>query len=554
MAISHDYIIVQDEQGKYDEILTDLDYSSFEYDYEQNSSRTLQFTVYKTPLNEFAYNLTQNESVVTFQGQDFVVKQATQTQTGYVWNKQVTAQHVSYAFQDWTAQTVSQGKTWQLQDALDFICQGNDLGYTLDFQGKFTTVKLDQLGTKSALEDLQDIVTALHGIMFADNKHITIYDEDSFYQKVDKTFREVYNTEDVEIEQDTSNLKTRVKVFGPKKSTKDINYQQVKCKDMVYSGDWSKDKSYTTSKGARVRYTITAQNENDILTVDTENSQYGGIFDVYLDDKKIDAISTYSGSPASVDVSTTLSKGDHEVELVFAGDDPKHVMKTLQDAHNKKTLTDAENSADKAKKHAKKDDKIPDYVGKAKKAIAKSKTWVARGTVGDKNHYLLTVKLNPLNDSYYKVVGTYIDPIEKNYGHSYWFSPLHDNSAKTVDDLMKYAQKQLASKIVPTVTMTLSYRGQEDINEREMWVFEEPSMGYHSIDERLMTLNTHHPYYFQPGSVGFTNDRNSLVKLQSQLYSEIRSTRQSLTDAVDPTWGTSPLVGYGEVVGDTSGN
>lgn len=46
-----DYVIIQSMDKEVEEILTDIDYGSFSYDYEKNTSRAISFTVNKTKQN-----------------------------------------------------------------------------------------------------------------------------------------------------------------------------------------------------------------------------------------------------------------------------------------------------------------------------------------------------------------------------------------------------------------------------------------------------------------------------------------------------------------------
>ena len=48
-------LLIRDRWAEYEEILTDVDYGGFSYDYELNANRQLTFRVFKTPYNEFAY-------------------------------------------------------------------------------------------------------------------------------------------------------------------------------------------------------------------------------------------------------------------------------------------------------------------------------------------------------------------------------------------------------------------------------------------------------------------------------------------------------------------
>jgi len=205
-------LIVRSTSGEYEEIITGIAYSSFAYNYEQNSTREVTFTVYKIPGNEFVYSLISNEASIIYHGQEYVIKTSTEIQAGFLYSKQVTAHHVYLSFQDHAIETAKDDKKWKLQDALDFVAKDNGLGYVVDCAGDWskTTKTVDSLGNQTGSDALNSIAEAFSAIIFADNRHITLYDKATFYQNVDKTFRYLHNTEDVTVETDTTDLKTRV--------------------------------------------------------------------------------------------------------------------------------------------------------------------------------------------------------------------------------------------------------------------------------------------------------------------------------------------------------
>ncbi len=73
-----DYVIIQSMDKEVEEILTDIDYGSFSYDYEKNTSRAISFTVNKTKQNAAIFDLVGNEAILTYQGQQFVIKNVRQ--------------------------------------------------------------------------------------------------------------------------------------------------------------------------------------------------------------------------------------------------------------------------------------------------------------------------------------------------------------------------------------------------------------------------------------------------------------------------------------------
>ncbi|SQC70603.1 Prophage endopeptidase tail [Listeria fleischmannii subsp. fleischmannii] len=88
-------ILVRDKNGLREEILMDVDYTNFKYEYELNSARNLQFTVYQTSLNAFSFDLVEVESVILYDNQQYVVKSISLGMVGEGQVKEVTAHHIS---------------------------------------------------------------------------------------------------------------------------------------------------------------------------------------------------------------------------------------------------------------------------------------------------------------------------------------------------------------------------------------------------------------------------------------------------------------------------
>ena len=93
-------IIVQDRQGTRGEILIDFDPSSFKYEYEINNERAVSFTAYKTNVNADVFNMLQNEAIVLWKGQKYVVKQTQIKSDNTMLTVEVTAKHIFMEFQN----------------------------------------------------------------------------------------------------------------------------------------------------------------------------------------------------------------------------------------------------------------------------------------------------------------------------------------------------------------------------------------------------------------------------------------------------------------------
>lgn len=210
-----DYLLVRDKNNRFEEILIDIDYSSLKYEYEKNSTRSLSFTAIRTPFNSFSFDMLVNESIVIYQGQEYIVKLPPPKVIGNVYTKDVQAYHISFGVQDHANYNVNEGeKIYTLQQAMDVAMKGNILGYSYQLIGNFPTVKLTDLGGKNALSMIMDFLAPFGAIMLADNKQIILYSEERFYMQTEKVYYHLYNTEEVSVIPDTTNLKTIGKAYG----------------------------------------------------------------------------------------------------------------------------------------------------------------------------------------------------------------------------------------------------------------------------------------------------------------------------------------------------
>ncbi|EAC8477295.1 hypothetical protein JH67_03060 [Listeria monocytogenes] len=217
-----DIITVRDMDGLYEEVLHDFDYASFSYSYEKNASRQITFNIAKTPFNEFSYELTQVESIITYLGQQYVVKKCDPTVSAAGEVKAVTAHHIMYLFQDWCQYAINEGeRTYSIDQVLNFAFSGNRSGFSYKVQGSFQKVTIENLGDKNGIELVNLITEKFGAICFADNKVITFYDEASFYKDSNKIFRYLYNTDEIKVTTSTETLKTVIKCYGKAKDNAD---------------------------------------------------------------------------------------------------------------------------------------------------------------------------------------------------------------------------------------------------------------------------------------------------------------------------------------------
>ncbi|MDN6722460.1 MAG: phage tail protein, partial [Staphylococcus equorum] len=202
-------IIVTDLNDKMSELLLDFAYDTFVYEYERNNTRQITFTAYKSSKNEDVFNMLQNESYIEYQGQRYVIKNADASYDGLLFTKEITAFHIMYEFQnhfvskDITSEELNDEASDEemdtlmtLEQFLNFAFKDNKLGYSYEIKGSFNkSLPVNELGGKNGIEYILEGAEIFNYIYFADNKKITFYDHNTFYNESEKVVRYRYNND-----------------------------------------------------------------------------------------------------------------------------------------------------------------------------------------------------------------------------------------------------------------------------------------------------------------------------------------------------------------------
>ncbi|WZX99667.1 phage tail protein [Bacillus sp. FSL W7-1360] len=209
-------VVITNFQQTYAEILTDFDPASFTEEWSLNNQWQIQFSVIKTPKNAFAFDLISHESTMSFNEQIFVIKQMTTKAIGGTIQKDVTALHIYFTMQDVFKHETRSGKL-SISACLSHLLDANDSGFTWGTVGEFTSVEQENFGAKNLLDGCMEVMKDYDAVMVADNKHLTFYARDQYGAKTGKYIRYRYNTDDMQAQVDTTQLKTRIKGFGKQK-------------------------------------------------------------------------------------------------------------------------------------------------------------------------------------------------------------------------------------------------------------------------------------------------------------------------------------------------
>lgn len=492
-------LILKNKIQTFGEILTDVDYGSFKYEYEKNNERSISFTIIKTTSNQDIFDNIANEAYIEWLGQIYVIKSTSLKYDGTAIVNEIVAKHIFLEFQDWyidkdlqseemnSETTDDESKpTYTLQQYLDFGFRNNNLGYSYEIIGKFDKrVAIDELGNKNGIEFLSEGAELFSYIYFADNKKIKIYDEASFYEMSDEPFIYKYNMDDVQVTTSTLDIRTYIEGYGKKKTKAETkNYSPIKPKDLTYTGTFIKDGTWRTETiGAAYSKEFECKWGNETLTWTLKKMSKGGLLDVYLDNKLIGTYDCYSNTATSeqIVIAKNLLKGKHTFKAVFK---------------QKKDNVDYKKSNPCM------------YVGTEKSTVL-NLTAVLKGT-----------------DLYY-AYADYKSPNYEVFGAKK-APTLFDDNALDTSDLKEKLRLQLNDQ--PTVDLSTNYLGSmEDkkyltlgrVKENSKVRFIHKSMGFNT-DLKVVKLTVSHPYIYEPVQVDFSNSPHDIIKIQQNISRNIK--------------------------------
>lgn len=263
------------------EPLNCIDPDSFYVDWEANSAWSIQFTAHDD--KSFAYSMLDAQASLFFDGQEYIIKQAEPDTSGRVNTIEVVATHVYFELsrirkyktyidpadadkqtdvkvygstqQDddssggndddpnaqKTVTSTTQGNTttkttvtktdetkedsdenqveYHIEDVLKHWLDGNQLGFSYQVIGDFSTARLEELADGSGTDMLSKITEAWpNAVIYPDNKNIRVYAQDQFYKDYGNRLDYEYNTTEFKWTFDSTSLTNEVMCIGGKYS------------------------------------------------------------------------------------------------------------------------------------------------------------------------------------------------------------------------------------------------------------------------------------------------------------------------------------------------
>lgn len=494
-----DSLILTNRKQQFGEILTDLDYESFKYEYERNNDRSISFTIFKSTENADIFDTITNEMLLLWKDQYYVIKSTKPIYDGVVLKNEVEAKHIFMDFQhhyidkdleNEELNTDEDEKTkpnYTVEEYIKYIFKGNKIGFKYKLVGTFNKrMPLDELGGKNGLEALVEGAELFGYIYFADNKTIYIYDEETFYERSDEPIIYKYNNDDAQVTINTVDLKTIIRGFGKKKTkTETNNYSPIKPKDLTYSGSFIKEGTWRTEKiGASYTKEFECKWGNERLEWTLKKMSKGGVLEVFIDNQSKGEFECYSKNAETekIIIASGLSKGKHTFKAVFK---------------KAKSGVDYKKSAPCM------------YVGTSKSTVL-NLTAVLKG------------------EDVYHTKATYKSPNYESFGHLE-AATVYDDEALNYDDLMNTLVNELQDE--PVVEIATNYLGSVedkhyiqsgDIKENSLVRFINKPMGY-NMELKVVKITESHPIVSKPVEVEFSNASKDILKIQLQESMKIKN-------------------------------
>ncbi len=487
-------IIVQDRQGTRGEILIDFDPGSFKYEYEINNERSISFTAYKTNVNADVFNMLQNEAIVLWKGQKYVIKQTQIKSDNTMLTVEVTAKHIFMEFQNHyilkdleneemnNEESEDEEKpSYTLEQYLQFGFNGNKLGFTYQIIGDFNKrVTVDELGNKNGMEYLTEGAELFDYIYFADNKKIYIYLPNKFYKLAEEIIRYKYNTDEVSASVITTELKTYIRGYGKKKTSKETkNYNPIKTPQMTFNGNFIKKGTWRTeTKGDSYEREFNCEWGNETLVFNLKKGDKGGKWDIYLDGEYVNTFGCWARTATTerIVLMKNMIKGKHTFKAIYKGG--------LSNVNYK--------------------------------------SYTPVGYVGTEKQNVLNVTAVLKGEDLYHFKSEYKSPNYDVFGHAEAPTVFDDN----VLDKQELTEK-LKSEIQdePTVELSTNYLGFEQIKENNIVHFVHEPLGYNT-DLKVVKITEPHPLVNEPVEVEFSNAREDIISIQQKINRKIRQINQ----------------------------
>lgn len=287
-----------------------------------NGEKTLTFMISPTKENQHAFNMVEEEAILTFDGEEYVIKKVSQRSVGKKYNKQITAIHKFFTDMIDSRQRNIHNGSLTFVNALKFIFDGTAYSYVV--RDEFNAETFENFGGDNRLALLQTILERYQAEMEIVGPQV------EFKRKVgndtDFPFRYGHNIKTFSRDVDTSNLSTYIKGYGKKKEETDVlsgTKIPYESKSGTYFTHEGTNFLGTAKVGATFKFSFTGTGFN----FDTAVHFLGGMWEFTIDNSQTVSISLYKDvdlEEKTFEIVRGLEHKKHNVTVKFTGTDPKN--------------------------------------------------------------------------------------------------------------------------------------------------------------------------------------------------------------------------------------
>ncbi|WP_166434854.1 prophage endopeptidase tail family protein [Weissella paramesenteroides] len=229
--LTNEVLTVMKRDGTLQEPLQSIIKPTFNVSWENNSQYQITFTaVYD---GSVAYALLTAENIVTWQGQQFVIKSDVPNYSGGYATVAITATHIYMDCRKLFQHSKKDGTlTYSVNDVLSFYFANNQFGYSYEVKGTFAKKQISDLGGSNAFDGLSQIISTWQDVfIFPDNKKIVVYDKVTFAKNLGKRLGYGHNSDNMALTYDSTNLVNQLTVISAQKDDGSSYWQPHVVKD-----------------------------------------------------------------------------------------------------------------------------------------------------------------------------------------------------------------------------------------------------------------------------------------------------------------------------------
>ena len=215
--LTNDVITITKRDGTLQEPLQSIVKPTFNVSWENNSQYQITFTAVAD--GSVAYALLTVENIVTWNGQQFVIKSNVPSYSGGYATVSITASHIYMECKKIFQHNKKDGTlTYSVNDVLSFYFANNKFGYSYEVRGTFPKHQISDLGGNDASEGLSQIISTWPDtFIFPDNKKIIVYDKATFSKNLGNRLGYGYNSDNMALTYDSTNLVNQLTVISTQK-------------------------------------------------------------------------------------------------------------------------------------------------------------------------------------------------------------------------------------------------------------------------------------------------------------------------------------------------